>query len=142
MGPMLRGEKLNRRRLTKLGALGLVAMFAWSLIAAPSSVGQDQEIVEPDTVSSYYTFADAVPITSYIDHQEIGAPAFGPGLAHSNTEVALPSEASAIAWLIDNGIANGLHGTTTGAKVPTEVSAKQPGGDSGAEFTTAGGPVG
>jgi len=44
--------------------------------------------------------------------------------------------------LLDNGIANGLHGTTTGAKGPTEVSAKQPGGDSGAEFTTAGGPVG
>jgi hypothetical protein len=139
---MLRGEKLNRRRLTKIGALGLVAMFAWSLIAAPPSVGQDEVIVEPDSVASYYTFGDAVPIGGYIDHQALPAPAFGPGFAHSNTEVALPSEASAIAWLLDNGIANGLHGTTTGAKVPTEVSAKQPGGDSGAEFTTAGGPVG
>jgi hypothetical protein len=143
MGPMKRGEKLNRRRLTKLGALGLVAMFAWSLAAAPPSVGQDEVIAEPDSVSSYYTFGDAVPIGDYIDHQSpIPAPAFGSGLAHSNTEVALPSQASAIARLLDNGIANGLHGTTTGAKVPTEVSAKQPGGDPGAEFTTAGGPVG
>lgn len=142
MGPMVRGAKLNRRRLTKLGAVGLILMFAWSLIAAPSSVGQSEEIVEPDSVSSYFTFADAVPIASYFDHQALPAPAFGPGLAHSNTEVALPSEASAIAWLLDNGIANGLHGTTTGASVPTEVTAKQPGGDSGAEFTTAGGPIG
>jgi hypothetical protein len=142
MGPMVRGEKLNRRRLTKLGAIGLVLMFAWSLIAAPSSIGQAEEIVEPESISSYFTFADAAPITSYFDHQVLPAPAFGPGLAHSNSEVALPSEASAIAWLLDNGIANGLHGTTTGASVPTEVSAKQPGGDSGAEFTTAGGPIG
>jgi hypothetical protein len=142
MGPMVRGEKRNKRRLTKLGAIGLIMMFTWSLIAAPSSIGQAEEIVEPDSVSSYFTFADAAPITSYFDHQALPAPAFGPGLAHSNTEVALPSEASAIAWLLDNGIANGLHGTTTGASVPTEVSAKQPGGDSGAEFTTAGGPIG
>jgi hypothetical protein len=142
MGPMLRGEKLSRRRLTKIGAFGLVAMFAWSLAAAPPSVGQDEQIAEPDSVSSYYTFGDAVPIGGYFDHQVLPAPAFGPAFAHSNTEVALPSEASAIAWLLDAGIANGLHGTTTGAKVPTEVSAKQPGGEPGGEFTTAGGPVG
>jgi len=98
MGPMLRGEKLNRRRLSKLGALGLIAMFTWSLAAAPPSVGQDEQIAEPDSVSSYYTFGDAVPIVDYIDHQSpIPAPAFGSGFAHSNTEVALPSQASAIA---------------------------------------------
>ena len=142
MGPMLRGEKLGRRRLTKLGVLGLVAMFTWSLAAAPSSVGQEAEITEPDSVSSYYTFADAVPVAGFFDHQSLPAPAFGPGLAHSQTEVGLPSAASAIAWLLDAGIANGLHGTTTGASVPTEVTAKQPGGESRAEFTTAGGPVG
>jgi hypothetical protein len=142
MGPMIRGEKFNRRRLSKIGALGLVAMFLWSLIAAPSSVGQSEEIIEPESVASYYTFADALPIGGYVDHQALPAPAFGPALAHSNTEVSLPSEASAIAWLLDAGIANGLHGTTTGASVPTEVNAKQPGGDANAEFTTAGGPIG
>lgn len=142
MGPMVRGEKLNRRRLTKLAAVGVIAMFTWSLIAAPASVGQDEAVTEPDSVSSYYTFADAAPIGGYVDHQALPAPAFGPAIAHSNTEVALPSEASAIAWLLDAGIANGLHGTTTGASVPTEVNAKQPGGDARAEFTTAGGPVG
>jgi hypothetical protein len=142
MGPMIRGEKFDRRRLTKIGAAGLIAMFLWSLIAAPSSVGQAEEIVEPESLSSYYTFGDALPVGSYFDHQALPAPAFGPALAHSNTEVALPSEASAIAWLMDAGIANGLHGTTTGASVPTEVNAKQPGGDSSAEFTTVGGPIG
>lgn len=142
MGPMVRGPGFNRRRLTKLTAVGIIAMFTWSLIAAPSSVGQDAEIAEPETISSYYTFADAAPVSGYLDHQALPAPAFGPALAHSQTEVGLPSEASAIAWLLDNGIANGLHGTTTGASVPTEVTAKQPGGEPSAEFTTAGGPIG
>ncbi len=142
MGPMLRGEKLNKRRVTKLAILGIIAMFTWSLIAAPSSVGQDEAVIEPEEIASYFTFADAAPITGYLDHQALPAPAFGLGLAHTTTEVALPSEASAIAWLLDAGIANGLHGTTTGASVPTEVNAKQPGGEPKAEFTTAGGPVG
>jgi hypothetical protein len=142
MGPMVRGEKLNRRRITKLTVVGIIAMFTWSLIAAPSSVGQDESISEPDDVASYYTFGDATPIASYIDHQVLPAPAFGPALAHSNTEVALPSEASAVAWLMDAGIANGLHGTTTGAAVPTEASAKQPGGEPKAEFVAGGGPIG
>ncbi len=142
MGPMVRGEKLNKRRLTKLAAVGIIAMFTWSLIAAPASQGQDESVTEPEEISSYFTFADAAPITGYIDHQALPAPAFGPGLAHTATEVALPSEASAIAWLLDAGIANGLHGTTTGASVPTEVNAKQPGGEPRAEFTTVGGPVG
>jgi hypothetical protein len=139
---MLRGEKLNRRKLTKLGVLGLIAMFTWSLAAAPSSIGQEEEVAEPEEIASYFTFGDAVPIASYFDHQSLPAPAFGPGIAHSQTEVASPSAASAIAWLLDGGIANGLHGTTTGASVPTEVNARQPGGESKAEFTTAGGPVG
>ena len=142
MGPMRRGDKLNRRRLTKLGVLGLVAMFTWSLIAAPSSVGQAEEVSEPEDVASYFTFGDAVPISSYFDHQVLPAPGFGPGFAHSQSEVSSPSAASAVAWLVDGGIANALHGTTTGASVPTEVNARQPGGDPKAEFTTAGGPVG
>ncbi|MGH2725642.1 MAG: hypothetical protein ACRDKS_01570, partial [Actinomycetota bacterium] len=142
MGPMVRGPGFNRRRITKLAAVGIIAMFTWSLIAAPSSVGQDAEIAEPETISSYYTFADAAPISGYLDHQALPAPAFGSALAHSHADVGLPSEASAIAWLLDAGIANGLHGTTTGASVPTEVTAKQPGGEPSAEFTTAGGPIG
>src|SRR5919109_575533 len=142
MGPMVRGEKLNKRKLTKLAVLGIVALFTWSLIAAPSSVGQAEGVTEPEEISSYFTFADAAPIIGYLDHQALPAPAFGPGFAHTSTEVALPSEASAIAWLLDFGIANGLHGTTTGASVPTEVNARQPGGDEKGEFTTAGGPVG
>lgn len=142
MGPMVRGEKLNKRRVTKLAVVGIVAMFTWSLIAAPDSIGQAEAVTEPDSISSYFTFADAAPIAGYVDHQALPAPAFGPGLAHTTTEVALPSEASAIAWLLDAGIANGLHGTTTGASVPTEVNAKQPGGEPRAEFTTAGGPIG
>ena len=142
MGPMVRGEKLSRRRLTRLGVFGLIAMFTWSLIAAPASQSQSEQVVEPDELTAYYTFADAVPIGGYFDHQSLPAPAFGPGFAHSTTEVGLPSEASAIAWLVDFGIANGLHGTTTGNAVPTEATAKQPGGEEKAEFTTAGGPIG
>ena len=142
MGPMVRGEKLDKRRLTKLAAVGIIAMFTWSLIAAPASEGQDESVAEPEEISSYFTFADAAPIAGYVDHQALPAPAFGPGFAHTSTTVELPSEASAIAWLLDAGIANGLHGTTTGASVPTEVNAKQPGGEEKGEFTTAGGPVG
>ncbi len=144
MGPMTRGRKLDRRRVMKLSALGLVAMFTWSFIAAPSSVGQSGEpAAEPDEIVAYSTFAEAAPVSSYLNHKSpVPAPAFGIALAHSLTEVNQPSQASALAWLSDFGIANGLHGTTTGAAVPTEASARQPGGSSGAEFKTAGGPVG
>lgn len=145
MGPMTRGPKLDRRRVTKLAVFGILAMFLWSLIAAPSSTGQDEEPIEPDELSAYFTFADAAPIGLYFDHQGLItlAPATGAGVARSSTEVALPSAASGIAWLLDGGIAGqGVHGTTTGAAVPTEASAKQPGGAASAEFTSAGGPIG
>ena len=144
MGPMIRGRKLDRRRVMKLSALGLVAMFTWSFIAAPSSISQGAEpAAEPDEIIAYSTFAEAAPLSSYLDHKSpVPAPAFGVALAHSLTEVNQPSQASALAWLSDFGIANGLHGTTTGAAVPTEASARQPGGAPGAEFKMAGGPVG
>jgi hypothetical protein len=58
------------------------------------------------------------------------------------SDVALPSAASGLALLTDFGICNGLHGTTTGAAVPTEASARQPGGSPQAEFVLAGGPIG
>ncbi len=143
MGPMVRGPKLNRRRVTRFAVIGILAMFLWSLVAAPSSVGQAEEPVEPEELSAYFTFADAAPIALYADHQALPAPATGAGVARSSTEVALPSSASGIAWLLDGGIAGqGVHGTTTGSAVPTEATAKQPGGASSAEFTSAGGPIG
>lgn len=142
MGPMVRGPGFNKRKVAKLAAVGILAMFAWSLIAAPASTGADEEPLEPSELSAYFTFADAAPVQTYFDHQALPAPATGPALAHSQTEVSLPSQASAIAWLVDFGIANGLHGTTTGSAVPTEANAKQPGGAPKAEFVTAGGPIG
>jgi hypothetical protein len=143
MGPMLRGERLNKRKVTKLGVLGLAAMFTWSLIAAPASVGQEEPAPEPEEVIAYSTFAEAAPVSNYLDHKSpVPAPAFGIALAHSLTEVNQPSQASGLAWLTDFGIANGLHGTTTGAAVPTEATARQPGGTTAAEYKAAGGPVG
>ena len=143
MGPMIRGRKLDKRRVTKLGALGMVAMFAWSFIAAPASISQVEPAAEPDEIIAYSTFAEAAPVSSYLDHKSpVPAPAFGIALAHSLTEVNQPSQASALAWLTDFGIANGLHGTTTGSAVPTEASARQPGGAPTAEFRAAGGPIG
>ncbi len=143
MGPMTRGRKLDKRRVTKLGAVGMVAMFAWSFIAAPASISQTEPAAEPDEIIAYSTFAEAAPVSSYLDHKSpVPAPAFGVALAHSLTEVNQPSQASALAWLTDFGIANGLHGTTTGSAVPTEASARQPGGSPTAEFRAAGGPIG
>ncbi|MGH2793874.1 MAG: hypothetical protein ACRDKG_06175 [Actinomycetota bacterium] len=144
MGPMTVGKRLDRRRVVKLSALGMIALFTWSFIAAPPSVSQSGEpAAEPEEIIAYSTFAEAAPVSSYLDHKSpVPAPAFGVALAHSLTEVNQPSQASALAWLSDFGIANGLHGTTTGAAVPTEASARQPGGAAGAEFETAGGPVG
>ncbi|MEX2555376.1 MAG: hypothetical protein WEB06_07080 [Actinomycetota bacterium] len=143
MGPMTRGRKLDKRRVTKLAAVGMVAMFAWSFIAAPASISQTEPAAEPDEVIAYSTFAEAAPISSYLDHRSpVPAPAFGLAMAHSLTEVNQPSQASALAWLTDFGIANGLHGTTTGSAVPTEATARQPGGAPTAEFRAAGGPIG
>jgi len=141
MGPMAQG--FDRRKVVKLAAFSIVTLFAWSLIAAPSSSGQAEAApVEPENLSAYYTFGDAVPIAGYTDVEAAGLPAFGPALAHTFTQVGLPSQASADGFLTDFGIANTVNGTTTGTFVPTEASARQPGGNPKAEFTTAGGPIG
>lgn len=113
----------------------------WSVTAAPSPSIADSTVTEPENLSAYATLADAAPIQFYLDHQVRQIP-LGPAIAHSTTEVSLPSAASSIAWLVDGGLVNGIHGTTTGAKVPTEASAQQPGGDPEAEFLIAGGPIG
>ena len=129
-----------RRGLRTAGAL-CAALMVWSVIAAPPTISQEAEIQEPSDLAAYATYADAMPIQLYLDHQARQIP-LGPAIAHSQSEVSLPSSASSIAWLVDGGVANGLHGTTTGAKVPTEASAKQPGGSSEEQFEIAGGPIG
>ena len=147
MGPMMQG--FNRRKVARLSALAVVALFTWSFIAAPSSSGDTtQAPTEPADLSAYYTFGDAVPIAVYADLEAgvsaagVGLPAFGPALAHTFTEVGLPSQASADGFLTDFGIANSINGTVTGTFVPTEASARQPGGDASDQFTFAGGPIG
>jgi len=119
----------------------MATLMLWSLLGAPATIGQEGSVEEPSDLAAYSTFADAMPVQLWFDHQTRQIP-LGPALAHSNSEVSLPSAASSIAWLVDGGVANGLHGTTTGAKVPTEASAKQPGGSSEEEFQVAGGPIG
>lgn len=141
MGPMTRRPKLSRRKVARLSAAALAGLFLWSFVAAPSSTGVEEEVVEPAGLSAYSTLADARPVQTWFDHQVYQIP-LGPSLAHSITEVSLPSTGSGIAWLVDGGLANGLHGTTTGSRVPTEASAKQPGGAASQEFVVAGGPIG
>ena len=65
MGPMVQG--FDRRKVVRLSALALVALFTWSFIAAPSSSGDTQPPQEPASLSAYYTFGDAVPIAAYAD---------------------------------------------------------------------------
>ena len=142
MGPMVRRAKLVKRRLVKLGAAWLAAMMIWSLIAAPTSVGQSEDPAEPESLVAYFTQADASPVLGYFSHEALPAPPCSVNLAHATADVALPSTASGLAWLTDFGICNGLHGTTTGASVPTETNARQPGGADKGEFTVAGGPLG
>ena len=135
-------EHRHRFRVTPRGVAALmIGMFFWGLVAAPASVGDEDPVVEPADLAAYSTLADARPVQTYFDHQAYQIP-LGPSLAHAQTEVALPSSASGIAWLVDGGLANGLHGTTTGSRVPTEASAKQPGGAAAQEFRVAGGPIG
>jgi hypothetical protein len=129
---MVRGRPLDRKRLTRWSAAAIVALFMWSFVAAPSAQTEETEIVEPDSLSAYNGTADAAPIASLLDHQ-IVLVQLPPTIAHTNAEVALPSQANSIAYLLDNGIANGLHGTTTGNKVP----ASQPGGAPKDEFVLA-----
>jgi len=146
MGPMIRG--FDRRKVVRLTALGVVALFTWSFIAAPSSSGDTQPPPEPADLSAYYTFGDAVPIDIYADLEAgvaaagVGLPAFGPALAHTSTDVSLPSQASSDGLLADFGIANSINGTVTGTYVPTEATARQPGGNDSDQFTFAGGPIG
>lgn len=135
-----RRPRTAQRALRTAAALA-AALMLWSLAAAPPSVGQDPPVEEPADLSAYATFGDAAPVQLYFDHQARFVP-LGPALAHSQSEVSLPSQASGIAWLVDGGLVNGVHGTTTGTKVPTEASAKQPGGEASEEFLVAGGPIG
>jgi len=123
-------------------AAAMAALLVWGALAAPpSAISDEAPIVEPADLSAYSTVADARPVQTYFDHQAYQIP-LGPSLAHSQTEVALPSSGSGVAWLVDGGLFNGLHGTTTGSRVPTEASAKQPGGVPESEFRVAGGPIG
>lgn len=141
MGPMVRGRPLDRKRVARWSAVAIVALFMWSFIAAPSAQTEETEVVEPETLSAYDAVADAAPIVSLIDHQ-IALVQLTPTIAHTNSEVSLPSQATSIAYILDNGLANGLHGTTTGNKVPTEVTASQPGGAAKDEFVLAEQPFG
>ncbi len=140
MGPMVKGRPLDRKRIAKVGALLVVALFVWSFIAAPPAQTADEiEIEEPTGIEAYDTHADATPVAPFIDHRSIQTVpvALNPAIAHSNSEVSYPSAASSIAWLLDGGLVNSVHGTTTGNKVPTEVTASQPGGTEEQEFFLA-----
>lgn len=141
MGPMTRRPRLNRRKVAAWSAATLAGLMVWSLVAAPASIGDQPAVVEPPTLNAYSSFGDASAIQSYFDHQVTLTPA-GPTVAHSQSDVGYGPVASGTAWFEENGVVNGLNGTTTGNKVPTEVSAKQPGGLSEDKFSLAGGPIG
>lgn len=133
-------ERRVRKPVKVLVAVA-AGLMLWSVIAAPSSIGEEVTVKEPAELIAYTTLADAAPIQNYFDHQTRLVP-LGPAIAHTQTDVSMPSVASGISWLVDMGVANGLHGTSTGNRVPTEASAKQPGGDPEQEFKVAGGPIG
>ncbi|HVL32318.1 MAG TPA: hypothetical protein VM600_01920 [Actinomycetota bacterium] len=141
LGDPSRPERFRERKAVRVALALVAALMTWSVVAAPSSSGDETQTAEPEELSGYSTFGDAMPVQMYFDHQTRLIP-LGPAIAHSQTEVSMPSASSSIAWLVDNGIANGLHGTTTGAKVPTEAAAQQPGGSDKEEFSAAGGPIG
>jgi hypothetical protein len=141
MGIMTKRSAGDRRRLARWGAIGVVALFVWSFVAAPGALTAEDEVEEPASLSAYDTQADAAPILGLLDHQTYLIP-IGSAIAHSTSEVSQPSAAGATAWLVDLGIANGLHGTTTGNKVPTEATASQPGGSAAEEFVLTNEPAG
>lgn len=141
MGIMDRRSPRDRKRVARWGVLGIAGLFVWSFVAAPGALTAEEEVAEPEMLSAYDTVADAAPILGLLDHQVFLVPV-GSAIAHSNAEVSQPSAASATAWLVDLGIANGLHGTTTGNKVPTETTASQPGGTPSEEFVVLREPVG
>lgn len=133
MGPMSRGRKINRRKVGKGTAVTLVGLMVWSLIAAPEVPANHPELEEPFDLSAYTTSADSAPIRSTLGHNT-RLVELTPAIAHSKSEVSLPSQASSISWLADLGIANSLYGTTTGTRVLTESTASQPGGAKEEEF--------
>lgn len=144
MGIMTKRTSAQRRRLWRYGALAIVALFTWSFIASPntpvSTAASDEEVVEP-ALAAYHTLADAAPIRGLVDHQTYLVSA-EPAIARSTSEVSLPSQATSTSWLADFGTLNGLHGTTTGNKVPSETTATQPGGDPKQEFAIQRGTLG
>ncbi|MCA1832054.1 MAG: hypothetical protein ABR548_03055 [Actinomycetota bacterium] len=141
MGPMLLKAPLNKKRVTRRSLILISGLFVWSLIAAPQAVPDEPKIEEPPTLSAYDATADAAPISGLIDHQ-LRLVAAAPGIAHSTSEVSYPSEATSTTWLVDGGVLNGAHGTTTGTRVPTEASASQPGGIGSEEFSIGSDTVG
>lgn len=134
MGIMTKRTVADRRKVVRFGALGILALFLWSFAASPSPIealASEEEIEEP--LSAYNALADAAPIRGLVQHNTYLVSA-EPALARSTSEVSLPSQGTSTSWLIDLGTPNGLHGTTTGNKVPTEATATQPGGDEVQEF--------
>jgi hypothetical protein len=133
---MIPKPPLDKRRLAKRGSVLILALFVWSLVAAPQAQPEEPEVVEPTTLVAYDAIADAAPIIANVDHQ-VRLLTTSPGIAKSTAEVSLPSEAKAIAYLVTLGVLDGANGTTTGTRVPTESSATQPGGADEEEFKAA-----
>ena len=144
MGLMTKRTTAAKRRWWRAAALAMVALFTWSFVASPntaaSNAADEEEIIEP-ALAAYHTLADAAPIRGLVDHQTYLVSS-EPAVARSTSEVSLPSQAASTSWLADLGTVNGLHGTTTGNKVPTETTATQPGGDPEQEFAMQRGSLG
>ncbi|MGH2830191.1 MAG: hypothetical protein ACRDJM_06885 [Actinomycetota bacterium] len=143
---MSKRSPAERKRLLRIGAIAILALFTWSFIASPNTApttaaGDETQIVEPATLSAYNAIADAAPVRGLIQHNTYLVSA-EPAVARSTSEVSLPSQATSTSWLIDMGTVNGLHGTTTGNKVPTETTATQPGGATEEEYSIQRGFVG
>ncbi len=137
MGPMMRSRPLDRKRFVRWTAASILALFVWSFIAAPAAQTEEAGVVEPESLSAYNAVADATPVTATGDMRlpvSVVPVSVGPSLVHSTSEVGYPSSATSIGWLLNNGLLNSFHGLTTGTKVPTEVTASQPGGAEKEEF--------
>jgi hypothetical protein len=139
MGVMTKRSPEGRRTFAKWAAAATAGLFLWSFVAAPSGQTADEEIAEP--LSAYDASADAAPIRGLVAHKTYLVEA-EPGIARSTSEVSLPSTATSTSWLADFGLVNGLHGTTTGNKVPTEATATMPGGPEREEFSIANPTIG
>ncbi len=142
MGIMSKRSPADRRRLARYGAQAIVALILWSFIASPNTAQTaEEEVVEPSTLSAYNAIADAAPIRGLVQHNTYLVSA-EPSIARSTSEVSLPSQATSTSWFAELGTLNGLHGTTTGNKVPTETTSTQPGGAKSEEFKIQKGFVG